>query len=115
MSGEVRGEQQGDAGTDHSEAKRDYPISAELEVVMGAVADLRDENKAITAANKAIQAEIISIRKDMMNMNEVIKNLLAIYDVVCKDRNPFLDDESLTLVKVPGKEGSSDGRTADLE
>jgi len=84
----------------------------EVELLRGVIADLREENLAIQAANKAIRAEIMAIRKDMAGMNEVIKNVLSIYDAVCKDFNPFRDDDLLTLVKVPEK--AEDGKSEDL-
>ena len=83
------------------------PASEEVEVLRGMIEDLRQENAAIQAANKAIRAEIASMRKDMAGMNEVIKNVLAIYEAVCRDFNPFRDDDPLTLIKVP-EEGKKD-------
>ena len=94
---------------------KERPPSAtteEVELLRGVIADLREENLAILAANKAIRAEVMAIRKDMAGMNEVIKNVLSIYDAVCKDFNPFRDDDSLTLVKMP--ENVDDGKSEDL-
>lgn len=90
--------------------ERSRPLAAsaeEVEALRGMIADLRQENIAILAANKAIRAEMAAMRKDMAGMNEVIKNLLSIYEAVCRDFNPFRDDDPLTLIKIPedGKEG----------
>jgi Mg2+ and Co2+ transporter CorA len=97
--------------------ERPAPVLAadEVEALKGMIADLQQENTAILAANKAIRAEIMAIRKDMTSMNEVIKNLLSIYEAVCRDFNPFRDDDPLTLVKVPPDgEESGDGKDKDL-
>lgn len=85
----------------------------EVEALRGVIADLRQENIAMLAANKALRAEMTAIRKDMASMNEVIKNLLSIYEAVCRDFNPFRDDDPLTLIKVPG-DGKEDGKGQGL-
>lgn len=107
---------QGDAteAASMTEAQERPPSATaeEVELLRGVIADLREENLAILAANKAIRAEVMAIRKDMAGMNEVIKNVLSIYDAVCKDFNPFRDDDPHTLVKVP--ENVDGGKSEDL-
>jgi len=100
-------ERETNEGGDGTLAKGGSSLATEeLDVLRGMMSDLRQENAALLSANQAIRAEIVAIRRDMMNMNEVIKNVLSIYDVVCKDINPFLDDGSLTLIEVEEDKGA---------
>jgi len=62
-----------------------------VESLEGAVNDVTNQLKDLEGMVKSSKSDLDDLKKDLSKLDETIKQLFAIYEVVSKDYNPFVD------------------------
>lgn len=62
-----------------------------LETLEGVVNDLKTQLKNFEGGVKSTKAEMEGMKEELAKLNDTIKQLLTVYEVVSKEYNPFID------------------------
>ncbi|HVO78110.1 MAG TPA: flagella accessory protein C [Methanomassiliicoccales archaeon] len=82
------------------EALGDSPVGPAPPELSGEVSDLKSKVEGIQANNATMKSDLDTIKTEMQSINSTIKSLLAVYETVNKDFNPFVDHESNGKAKI---------------
>jgi hypothetical protein len=85
-----------------------------VEELEGRVGDLRTMVEGMSSANKSVKNDIEGIKKDISSINDTIKDLLAVYEIVNKEYNPFIDVDARPANMRASKDNPSTLDKADL-